>query len=116
PSTSDSTRRRPRDTGSPPRPSRSTDGGGRGSRARREAATPTGAGGGARRPGQDRAEVLERIAALHEAGLEVQEIADLLNDEGVRTLFGTEKWWPSTVQTALRYWRGGVSLAALAPR
>jgi DNA invertase Pin-like site-specific DNA recombinase len=68
----------------------------------------------ARLPVQDRAEVLERIAALHEAGLEVQEIADLLNDEGVRTLFGTEKWWPSTVQSALRYWRARAAPSPLA--
>ena len=37
----------------------------------------------------------------------LQEIADQLNDEGVPTLFGTQKWWPSSVQTGLRYWRAG---------
>ncbi len=54
---------------------------------------------------KDRAAVLERIGALHESGLKVQEIADQLNDDGVRTLFGAAQWWPSSVQTALRYWR-----------
>jgi DNA invertase Pin-like site-specific DNA recombinase len=76
------------------------------SRTRRTALDVRPGGDAATRlPVQDRAEVLERIAELHGSGLEVQEIADQLNDEGVRTLFGTEKWWPSTVQTALRYWR-----------
>jgi DNA invertase Pin-like site-specific DNA recombinase len=75
-----------------------------------------GGDGATRLPVQDRAEVLERIATLHGSGLEVQEIADRLNDEGVRTLFGTEKWWPSTVQTALRYWRAGSAPGTLTRR
>ena len=44
----------------------------------------------------ERPEVLERIAGMHEADMAPQEIADQLNDEGVPTLFGTEKWWPSS--------------------
>ena len=36
-----------------------------------------------------------------------EEIADELNEERVPTLFGTQKWWPSSVQTGLRYWRAG---------
>lgn len=63
---------------------------------------------------EDRAAVLERIGALHESGLKVQEIADQLNDDGVRTLFGSAKWWPSSVQTALRYWRARSAPSPLA--
>jgi DNA invertase Pin-like site-specific DNA recombinase len=65
---------------------------------------------------KDRGAVLERIAALHGSGLEAQEIADQLNDEGVRTLFGTEKWWPSSVETALRYWRARTAPSPIARR
>ena len=76
------------------------------SRTRREVVDVHDRGNAPRRlPVKDRAAVLERIGALHESGLEVQEIADQLNDDGVRTLFGAAKWWPSSVQTALRYWR-----------
>lgn len=69
-----------------------------------------------RLPIQDRGAILGRIAALHGSGLEAQEIADQLNDEGVRTLFGTEKWWPSSVQTALRYWRARAAPSPIARR
>jgi DNA invertase Pin-like site-specific DNA recombinase/peptidoglycan hydrolase-like protein with peptidoglycan-binding domain len=55
----------------------------------------------------ERPEVLERIGRMHEAGMAPQDIADELNEEGVPTLFGTQKWWPSSVQTGLRYWRAG---------
>jgi DNA invertase Pin-like site-specific DNA recombinase len=65
---------------------------------------------------EQRAAVLERIGALHGSGAKVQEIADQLNDDGVPTLFGTEKWWPSTVQTALRYWRARSAPSPLARR
>lgn len=68
-----------------------------------------------RLPVEDRAAVLERIGALHESGLKVQEIADQLNDDGVRTLFGSAQWWPSSVQTALRYWRARSAPRPLAP-
>jgi DNA invertase Pin-like site-specific DNA recombinase len=54
---------------------------------------------------EDRADLLDRIAALHDSGLGSQEIADQLNDERVPTLYNTEQWWPSTIQSALRYWR-----------
>jgi DNA invertase Pin-like site-specific DNA recombinase len=64
-------------------------------------------GAGERLAISERPEVLERIAGMHEAGMAPQEIADRLNDEGVPTLFGTQKWWPSSVQTGLRYWRAG---------
>jgi DNA invertase Pin-like site-specific DNA recombinase/peptidoglycan hydrolase-like protein with peptidoglycan-binding domain len=55
----------------------------------------------------ERPEVLERIGRMHEAGMAPEEIADELNEERVPTLFGTQKWWPSSVQTGLRYWRAG---------
>jgi DNA invertase Pin-like site-specific DNA recombinase/peptidoglycan hydrolase-like protein with peptidoglycan-binding domain len=55
----------------------------------------------------ERPEVLERIGRMHEAGMTSEEIADELNEERVPTLFGTQKWWPSSVQTGLRYWRAG---------
>ena len=69
-----------------------------------------------RLPVHERGEILGRIAALHGSGLEAQEIADQLNDDGVRTLFGTEKWWPSSVQTALRYWRARAAPSPIARR
>jgi hypothetical protein len=40
-----------------------------------------------------------------EEGMSLQEIADELNARGERTLSGADAWWPSGVQTALRYWR-----------
>jgi hypothetical protein len=53
-----------------------------------------------------RKQLLERIATMHdEEGMSLQAIADQLNAEGVRTLSGADAWWPSGVQTALRYWR-----------
>ena len=55
----------------------------------------------------ERPEVLERIGRMHEAGMAPEEIAEELNEERVPTLFGTQKWWPSSVQTGLRYWRAG---------
>jgi len=55
----------------------------------------------------ERPEVLERIGRMHEAGMAPEEIADELNEERVPTLFGTQKWWPSSVETGLRYWRAG---------
>jgi hypothetical protein len=61
----------------------------------------------ARRSAAARNELLERIAAMHDdEGMSLQAIADDLNAEGVRTLSGAAAWWPSGVQTALRYWRG----------
>jgi hypothetical protein len=53
-----------------------------------------------------RKQLLDRIATMHdEEGMTLQAIADQLNAEGVRTLSGADAWWPSGVQTALRYWR-----------
>jgi DNA invertase Pin-like site-specific DNA recombinase len=60
----------------------------------------------ARRAATARAELLERIGTMHDVeGRSLQAIADELNAQGVRTLSGADAWWPSGVQTALRYWR-----------
>ena len=47
----------------------------------------------------------EWIAELRASGLTLQAIADRLNEEGVPTLRGGEKWRPSSVQTAAGYRR-----------
>jgi DNA invertase Pin-like site-specific DNA recombinase len=60
-----------------------------------------------RLPTSERPGVFARIARMRDDDMAPQEIADQLNKEGVPTLFGTEKWRPSTIQTALRYWRSG---------
>jgi hypothetical protein len=52
-----------------------------------------------------RRQLLERIATMHEEGMSLEAIADDLNARGERTLSGADAWWPSGVQTALRYWR-----------
>jgi hypothetical protein len=51
------------------------------------------------------AELLARLAAMHEDDLSLQEMADRLNAEGLPTLNGGDTWWPSSVRTALRYAR-----------
>jgi peptidoglycan hydrolase-like protein with peptidoglycan-binding domain/DNA invertase Pin-like site-specific DNA recombinase len=60
-----------------------------------------------RTPISERADVLQRIGELDEGGMSAHDIAEQLNEEGVPTLFDTERWWPSSVQAALRYWRAG---------
>jgi hypothetical protein len=53
-----------------------------------------------------RTRLLDRIATMHEEeGMSLQAIADELNAQGERPLSGADAWWPSGVQTALRYWR-----------
>jgi peptidoglycan hydrolase-like protein with peptidoglycan-binding domain/DNA invertase Pin-like site-specific DNA recombinase len=47
----------------------------------------------------------ERIVEMRAAGMTLQAIADELNDEGVPTLRGGEKWRPSSVQSAAGYRR-----------
>jgi DNA invertase Pin-like site-specific DNA recombinase/peptidoglycan hydrolase-like protein with peptidoglycan-binding domain len=47
----------------------------------------------------------ERIAAMRANGMTLQAIADRLNQEGVPTLRGGEKWRPSSVQAAAGYRR-----------
>ena len=60
-----------------------------------------------RAPLHQRADVLQRIGEMDESAMSAQQIADQLNEERVPTLFGTDRWWPSSVQAALRYWRAG---------
>jgi DNA invertase Pin-like site-specific DNA recombinase/peptidoglycan hydrolase-like protein with peptidoglycan-binding domain len=62
-------------------------------------------GDGPRLAISERPEILDRIARMRDDGMSLQEIAEQLNLERVPTLFGTEKWWPSTVKAGLRYWR-----------
>jgi peptidoglycan hydrolase-like protein with peptidoglycan-binding domain/DNA invertase Pin-like site-specific DNA recombinase len=58
------------------------------------------------RPGVDDVpELKERITAMRASGMTLQAIADRLNDEGVPTLRGGEKWRPSSVQAAVGYRR-----------
>jgi peptidoglycan hydrolase-like protein with peptidoglycan-binding domain len=58
------------------------------------------------RPGVgDVPELKERIAAMRSSGMTLQAIADQLNQEGVPTLRGGEKWRPSSVQAAVGYRR-----------
>jgi Resolvase, N terminal domain/Recombinase len=59
----------------------------------------------AARAATQRRQLLQRIGAMHEDGMSLEDIAQQLNADGVRTLSGAEAWWPSSVQTALRYWR-----------
>ena len=44
---------------------------------------------------------IRRVKELHAVGKTHQQIADILNEEGVPTATGTGKWWPKTVRTAL---------------
>jgi hypothetical protein len=50
-------------------------------------------------------ELADRIRNLSDAGESLQAIANLLNDEGVPTPRGGNRWRPSSVQTALGYRR-----------
>ncbi len=60
----------------------------------------------AARAATTRRQLLDRVATMHEEqGMSLQAIADELNARGERTLSGADAWWPSGVQTALRYWR-----------
>jgi peptidoglycan hydrolase-like protein with peptidoglycan-binding domain/DNA invertase Pin-like site-specific DNA recombinase len=47
----------------------------------------------------------ERIVAMRAEGMTLQTIADRLNEDGVPTLRGGQKWRPSSVQAALGYRR-----------
>jgi DNA invertase Pin-like site-specific DNA recombinase len=55
----------------------------------------------------DRPLLARRIATMRASGMTLQAIADALNDEGVPTLRGGEKWRPSSVQAATGYKRPG---------
>ncbi len=50
-------------------------------------------------------ELADRIRTFRDAGKSLQAIADLLNEEGVPTPRGGDRWRPSSVQTALGYRR-----------
>jgi hypothetical protein len=79
-----------------------------GSRVASTLVTINGWAGGriAARAAAARQQLLARIGRMHDdEGMSLQAIADQLNGEGVRTLSGADAWWPSGVQTALRYWR-----------
>jgi DNA invertase Pin-like site-specific DNA recombinase len=79
-----------------------------GSRVASTLVTINGWAGGriAARAAAARRQLLARIAAMHDdEEMSLQAIADQLNAERVRTLSGADAWWPSGVQTALRYWR-----------
>ena len=52
-----------------------------------------------------RADLLSRLTAMHDDDLSLEEMADQLNADGEPTLFGGDRWWPSSVRTALRYAR-----------
>jgi DNA invertase Pin-like site-specific DNA recombinase/peptidoglycan hydrolase-like protein with peptidoglycan-binding domain len=54
---------------------------------------------------EDMPELKERIAKMRTQGMTLQAIADRLNEEGVPTLRGGEKWRPSSVQAAVGYRR-----------
>jgi DNA invertase Pin-like site-specific DNA recombinase len=86
-----------------------------GSRVASTLVTINGWAGGriAARASARRAQLIQRIATMHEEeGMSLQAIADDLNAQRVRTLSGAEAWWPSGVQTALRYWRSTQSPVA----
>jgi DNA invertase Pin-like site-specific DNA recombinase len=70
----------------------------------REAARPR-AGAQGRTAVADVPELQEQIAAMREAGMTLQAIADTLNEEGVPTLRGGALWRPSSVQRATGYRR-----------
>jgi hypothetical protein len=46
--------------------------------------------------------VVRRIAAAHDAGHSLGQIARDLNSDGVPTAHGGARWWPSTVRVVLR--------------
>jgi len=54
-------------------------------------------------------ELRDRIVSLREAGMTLKAIADLLNEEGVPTVRGGERWRPSSVQVVTGYRRPSAS-------
>jgi peptidoglycan hydrolase-like protein with peptidoglycan-binding domain/DNA invertase Pin-like site-specific DNA recombinase len=54
---------------------------------------------------EDLPELKQRIVDMRAAGMTLQAIADQLNDEGVPTVRGGQKWRPSSVQAAVGYRR-----------
>lgn len=60
-------------------------------------------------------ELADRIRTLRAAGESLQAIADLLNEEGVPTPRGGDRWRPSSVQAALGYRRPRPPLPGVPP-
>jgi DNA invertase Pin-like site-specific DNA recombinase len=54
---------------------------------------------------EDLPELKQRIVDMRAAGMTLQAIADQLNEEGVPTVRGGQKWRPSSVQAAVGYRR-----------
>jgi hypothetical protein len=54
----------------------------------------------------DHRDLFARVLVMQEDEMSLQEIADRLNADGVPTMNGGDRWWPSSVRTALRYARG----------
>jgi DNA invertase Pin-like site-specific DNA recombinase len=79
-----------------------------GERTRKGLAAARARGASAGRPAvSDVPELEARIVRMRAAGMTLQAIADQLNDEGVPTLRGGQKWRPSSVQAAAGYRRPG---------
>jgi peptidoglycan hydrolase-like protein with peptidoglycan-binding domain/DNA invertase Pin-like site-specific DNA recombinase len=79
-----------------------------GERTRKGLAAARARGASAGRPAvSDVPELEARIVRMRSAGMTLQGIADQLNDEGVPTLRGGQKWRPSSVQAAAGYRRPG---------
>lgn len=64
------------------------------------------------RPSEISDEAITRAVFLYGLGLSLQDVADVLNDEGIKTPRGGQ-WWPARVAAALR--RGGVTLRGKGP-
>jgi hypothetical protein len=54
----------------------------------------------------DHRDLFARVLAMQVDEMSLQEIADRLNADDVPTMNGGDRWWPSSVRTALRYARG----------
>jgi peptidoglycan hydrolase-like protein with peptidoglycan-binding domain/DNA invertase Pin-like site-specific DNA recombinase len=81
-----------------------------GERTRKGLAAARERGASAGRPAvSDVPELEARIVEMRSAGMTLQAIADQLNEEGVPTLRGGQKWRPSSVQAAAGYRRPGRS-------
>jgi DNA invertase Pin-like site-specific DNA recombinase len=77
-----------------------------GERTRKGLAAARAKGGSISRPSvQDVPLLKQRIAEMRAEGMTLQAIADWLNDTGVPTLRGGQKWRPSSVQAAAGYRR-----------
>jgi DNA invertase Pin-like site-specific DNA recombinase len=64
---------------------------------------------------RDDPELANRIVSMRESGMSLQAIAETLNQEGVPTVRGGQRWRPSSVQAAAGYKRPSQSPGALPP-